>query len=251
VHVLNEIGFRAVQLDGGYRAYRRHVVAALEKRPREFRYRVICGLTGSGKSRLVEALAAEGGQALDLEALARHRGSLLGDLPGDPQPSQKAFETALYDAFTQFDRGRPVYVESESRRIGRLQVPEALLAAMRAAPCVRLETPQALRVAMLEDDYVHFVHDDAALSAQLAPLGKLHGQAVIARWQALIARGERRALAAELLDAHYDPCYRRAIERNFPRFAQAPVLRVDDPSPAAFRALARRLLDDPALSRAA
>lgn len=251
VHVLNEIGFRAVQLDGGYRAYRRHVVAALEKRPREFRYRVICGLTGSGKSRLVEALAAEGGQALDLEALARHRGSLLGDLPGDPQPSQKAFETALYDAFTQFDRGRPVYVESESRRIGRLQVPEAVLAAMRAAPCVRLETPQALRVAMLEDDYVHFVHDDAALSAHLAPLGKLHGQAVIARWQALIARGERRALAAELLDAHYDPCYRRAIERNFPRIAQAPVLRVDDPSPAAFRALARRLLDDPALSRAA
>jgi tRNA 2-selenouridine synthase len=250
-HVLGEIGFRAAQLDGGYRAYRRHVVAMLTDLPDRFRYRVICGLTGSGKSRLVEAIAAEGGQALDLEALARHRGSLLGDLPGAPQPSQKAFESALHDALTRLDPARPVYVESESRRIGRLQVPETLLAAMRASPCVRIDTAQPLRVAMLEDDYVHFVHDDAALRAQLAPLAKLHGHAVIARWETKIERGERRALAAELLDVHYDPCYRRAIEQNFPRFAQAPVLRVTDIAPASFRALARTLLDDPALSRAA
>ena len=250
-HVLSEIGFRAVQLEGGYRAYRRHVVAMLTHLPETFRYRVVCGLTGCGKSRLVEAIAAEGGQALDLEALARHRGSLLGDLPGSPQPSQKAFETALHDALTRFDPARPVYVESESRRIGRLQVPEALLVAMRGAPCVRIETPQALRVAMLADDYVHFVHDDAALGAQLAPLAKLHGNAVIARWQAMIECAELHALAAELLETHYDPCYRRAIQANFPHFAQAPVLRVADVSPASFRALARKVLDDPALSRAA
>jgi tRNA 2-selenouridine synthase len=250
-HVLCEIGFRAVQLDGGYGAYRRHVVAMLGHLPDTFRYRVVCGLTGSGKSRLIEAIGHEGGQALDLEALARHRGSLLGDLPGAPQPSQKAFETALYDALTRLDPARPVYVESESRRIGRLQVPEALLAAMRASSCVRIDTPQSLRVAMLADDYVHFVHDDAALSAQLAPLSKLHGKAVIERWQAMIDRAELHALAAELLDTHYDPCYRRAIQANFPRFAQAPVLRVDDASPASFRALARMLLDDTARSRAA
>jgi tRNA 2-selenouridine synthase len=249
--VLCEIGFRAVQLDGGYRAYRRHVVTMLAHMPDTFHYRVVCGLTGSGKSRLIEAIAAEGGQALDLEALARHRGSLLGDLPGAPQPSQKAFETSLYDALTRFDATRPVYVESESRRIGRLQLPEALLGAMRGAPCVRIETPQPLRVSMLADDYVHFVHDDAALSAQIAPLSKLHGNAVIARWQGMIERAELPALAAELLDTHYDPCYRRAIQANFPRFAQAPVLRVTDVSPASFRALARTLLDDPALSRAA
>jgi tRNA 2-selenouridine synthase len=250
-HVLCEIGFRAVQLDGGYRAYRRHVVTMLAHMPDTFHYRVVCGLTGSGKSRLIEAIAAEGGQALDLEALARHRGSLLGDLPGAPQPSQKAFETSLYDALTRFDATRPVYVESESRRIGRLQLPEALLGAMRGAPCVRIETPQPLRVSMLAYDYVHFVHDDAALSAQIAPLSKLHGNAVIARWQGMIERAELPALAAELLDTHYDPCYRRAIQANFPRFAQAPVLRVTDVSPASFRALARTLLDDPALSRAA
>src|SRR5207342_1939037 len=98
---------RAVQLDGGYRAFRRHVVQELATLPGRFRYDVICGLTGSGKSRLLSALAAEGAQVLDLEALARHRGSLLGDLPGDPQPSQKAFETDLHSALASFDPARP------------------------------------------------------------------------------------------------------------------------------------------------
>src|SRR6185503_15370537 len=109
---------------------------------------VVCGLTGAGKSRLIAAIAAEGGQVLDLERLARHRGSLLGDLPGERQPTQKAFESALFDAFCRFDPSRPVYVESESQRIGRLQVPEALLDSMREAPCIALETAKALRVAM-------------------------------------------------------------------------------------------------------
>ncbi|HEV2685531.1 MAG TPA: tRNA 2-selenouridine(34) synthase MnmH, partial [Actinomycetota bacterium] len=197
VHVLGEIGFRAAQLDGGYRAYRRHVVALLAQWPRQFDYRVICGLTGSGKSRLIAAIAAAGGQVLDLERLARHRGSLLGDLPGEAQPTQKTFESDLLDAFTRLDASRPVYVESESQRIGRLQVPQALLDSMRAAPCVRLDVAQSLRIAMLEADYAHLASDEGRLHAQLAPLAKLHGNAVIARWEAMMQSGETAALAAE------------------------------------------------------
>jgi tRNA 2-selenouridine synthase len=250
-HVLNEIGFRAVQLDGGYRAYRRHIVALLAQWPRQFRYCVVCGLTGLGKSRLIEAIDAEGGQALDLERLARHRGSLLGDLPGQPQPTQKAFESALFDAFTRFDPSRPVYVESESRRIGRLQVPEALLDSMRAAPCIRLEAPQALRITMLEADYAHLAVDAAQSLAQLAPLAKLHGNAVIARWRDMVASGDTQALAAELLDVHYDPSYERAIGRNFPRHRDATVLHVDDARDVAFRGLARQVLERAATPRAA
>src|SRR5262249_31366223 len=127
-HVLNEVGWRAVQLAGGYRAYRRNVVALLAALPPAFDYRVVCGLTGSGQSRLIGALAAEGAQVLDLERIARHRGSLLGDLPVDPQPTQKAFESELVAAMQRFERDRPVYVESESKRIGTLSVPESLLA---------------------------------------------------------------------------------------------------------------------------
>jgi tRNA 2-selenouridine synthase len=88
-HILSEIGWRAAQLDGGYRAYRRHVVMELTRLPPLFRFEVICGLTGSGKSRLLAALSTAGAQTLDLEGLAKHRGSSLGDLPNDPQPSQK------------------------------------------------------------------------------------------------------------------------------------------------------------------
>jgi len=242
VHVLNEIGFRAVQLDGGYRAYRRHVVALLAQWPRQFRYRVVCGFTGSGKSRLIEAIAAEGGQVLDLERLARHRGSLLGDIPGAPQPTQKAFESALFDSFGRFDASRPVFVESESRRIGRLQVPDALLESMREAPCIRLEASNSQRVAMLASDYAHLAIDPAAFTAQIAPLANLHGNAVVARWQALMESGAARELVSELLELHYDPSYERAIARNFPHFRNATVLRVDDARDEVFRGLARQLL---------
>jgi tRNA 2-selenouridine synthase len=250
-HVLNEIGFRAVHLDGGYRAYRRHVVDLLAQWPRQFRYRVVCGLTGSGKSRLIAAIAAEGGQVLDLERLACHRGSLLGDIPGEPQPSQKAFESALLDAFVHADPSRPIYVESESQRIGRLQVPEALLDSMRAAPVIRLETTKARRVAMLEADYAHLANDRARFIAQIAPLAKLHGNATIARWQALADEGAVSDLTSELLDVHYDPSYERAIRRNFPRYRNATVLHVDDWSDDGFRALARQLLDRTVSPRAA
>jgi tRNA 2-selenouridine synthase len=242
-HVLNEIGFRAAQLDGGYRAYRRRVVRIVAQLPPTFDYRVVCGLTGSGKSRLIAAIAAEGGQVLDLECLARHRGSLLGDLPGEPQPSQKAFESALVDALARLDASRPVYVESESQRIGRLQVPPALLESMRAAPCLRLETPKPQRVALLVDDYAHLVRDRALFVAQIAPLAKLHGKATIERWRALADAGSAAALTGELLDVHYDPSYARAISRNFPRYGDAAMLHLDDASDEGFRALARHVLD--------
>jgi tRNA 2-selenouridine synthase len=241
VHLLNEIGWRAVQLAGGYRAYRRHVITELGALPPRFRYRVVCGYTGSGKSRLLAALAAEGAQVLDLEALAKHRGSLLGDLPLDPQPSQRGFESALFAALESFDDKRLVYVESESRRIGVLQLPDALLAAMRAADCVRLETPQSLRVGLLKSEYAHFLADATALPSLLARLTELHGKKTIERWTQAAAASDWDTLVADLLDVHYDPAYRRSIERNFPRIADAIVAAPSDIGIPAYRALAREI----------
>ena len=242
VHVLCEIGFRAVQLDGGYRAYRRHVVAALAELPRQFRFRVVCGLTGSGKSRLIEAIAAEGGQVLDLERLARHRGSLLGELPGDAQPSQKMFESGLLAALGALDPARPVFVESESRRIGMLQVNDALLDAMRASPCVRVDTARPLRIRMLVDDYSHWSTNAGRFDTRLAALAQLHGKSVVTRWRQWARDGSAAELAGELLDVHYDPLYERAIRRNFASYDRAIVIRVDDCAPVALRRLARDLL---------
>ncbi len=241
-HVLNEIGFPAVRLEGGYRTWRRHVVARLATLPGEFRYRVVCGVTGSGKSRLLAALAAEGAQVLDLEGLAQHRGSLLGDLPGAPQPSQKAFETAIHEAYGRLDPRRRVWVESESRKIGALQVPDALLARMREARCVLLELPTAARIALLKEEYAHFLADPAALAARLAHLKALHGQATIGRWSALAHAGDFDALVHDLLASHYDPTYLRAMQRNYAGFADAARVSPSDIGMPAFRALAKELV---------
>ena len=220
-HVLSEIGWRAVQLDGGYLTYRRHVVATLATLPMRFRYVVVCGLTGSGKSRLLAALAGAGEQVLDLETLARHRGSLLGDLPGDPQPSQKRFDSDLLGTLTRFDPARPVYVESESRKIGTIQVPETLLGAMRDARCIRVATAHPHRIALLKEEYAHFLSDAEALAGKLHHLASLHGHKTIGRWSDAARIGDFDMVIDELLVQHYDPTYARSIERNFARISDA------------------------------
>ncbi|MCF8206692.1 MAG: tRNA 2-selenouridine(34) synthase MnmH, partial [Methylotenera sp.] len=114
---LGQIGFRSRQLVGGYKAYRAQVRDDLTRWPERFDYRVLCGLTGCGKTRLLQALADEGAQVLDLEGLAAHRGSVLGALPDRSQPTQKGFDSALWDRLRQLDPARPVFVQSESRKI--------------------------------------------------------------------------------------------------------------------------------------
>ena len=239
--VLLEVGWRAAQLEGGYRAYRRHVVAELVRLPSRFDFVVICGLTGSGKSRLLASLADEGGQTLDLEGIARHRGSLLGDLPGDPQPSQKWFESQLHDALARLDPARPVYVESESRRIGALQMPEALVARMHEGRRVTLVTPLAQRVTLLKEEYAHYFTAPEQLTRRLTALTELRGKATIARWCALVTAGDWDPLIAELLEAHYDPTYARALERNFRLDENTPTIELRRTSREGFDALAREL----------
>ena len=240
-HVLREIGWDAKTLAGGYKAYRRHVVERLDVLPGELRFRVIHGATGTGKSRLLAALADVGAQVLDLEGLAAHRGSVLGDLPDRPQPSQKMFESLLLARLAAFGASEPVFVEGESKRIGQLHVPDALMTAMRAAECIRLEADVATRVELLTDEYRHFFADVAALEAQLDCLATLHGRALIDEWKALAGRAAWNELVARLLEEHYDPAYRRSSLRNFVRLAEAEALRVASPDEATFGRLARLL----------
>ena len=131
---LGQIGFKSRQLQGGYKAYRAQVREALLTQPAAFEFHVLCGRTGTGKTRLLQTLAAQGAQVLDLEGLAAHRGSILGALPDQPQPSQKGFDTLLWQQLTQLDASRPVFVESESRKIGQVRMPESMYEAMRCGP---------------------------------------------------------------------------------------------------------------------
>jgi tRNA 2-selenouridine synthase len=239
-YILAKIGWPVVQLDGGYKAFRAHVNAALEQAP-ALHFKVICGTTGSGKSRLLEVLHAHGAQVLDLERLAAHRGSVLGNLPSQPQPSQKAFESRIWDVLRRFDPARPVFVESESKKVGNLRVPAALMDTMRAADCISLTLSRANRVRLLMEDYQHFLVSPASLNEQLQHLTPLHGREKITRWQAMSNAGEMAPLVEELLADHYDPAYLRSIDRNFLKFNQAAPLALDDIDQAAFSAAARQL----------
>ncbi|MDB5909867.1 MAG: tRNA 2-selenouridine synthase [Massilia sp.] len=239
-HVLARIGWPAIQLDGGYKAYRAHVSAALAETP-PLQFKVICGTTGSGKSRLLEVLDSVGAQVLDLEQLAAHRGSVLGNLPSQPQPSQKMFETMVWDKLRHFDPALPVFVESESKKVGNLRVPDALMDQMRQSPCVALTLSRPNRVRLLMEDYGHFTDDPGLLNTQLDCLVKLHGREQIGAWHDMANDGRMPQLVDALLVAHYDPAYLRSIDRNFVRFDQAEVLELSDIGEEDFLAAARSL----------
>lgn len=241
VYVLQQIGFAAQQLDGGYKAYRRAVLSDLAQLPAQYPFRVVSGPTGSGKTRLLQALAQQGAQVLDLEALAAHRGSLLGALPGLAQPHQKQFESEIWAALRSFDTARPVYVESESKRIGALSVPEALIERMRASPCIQLEVPHHLRVALLLEEYAHFFAQPELLRTPLDCLVALRGRETIERWHTLIDAQDWDALFDDLLVKHYDPAYARSLAKNYTTHAGAHY-RVNDISAAGYRALAARIV---------
>ena len=241
-HILREIGWDAQRLQGGYKAWRRHVIEQLDLLPPSFRFRVVSGATGSGKSRLLEAIAARGGQVLHLEELAAHKGSVLGSLPDTPQPAQKGFESQLLAALTALDPARPVFVEAESRKIGRLQVPDALLAAIRGAPGLRIEAPLTARVEFLLRDYDYAVADPAWLVERLGHLRGLQSNETLARWQTLIAAGAFPVLVEELLTQHYDPLYQRSQAHNYDSFGAATRYTTEKLDAASLDRLAEEIL---------
>ena len=240
--VFTRIGWRAAQLDGGYKAYRRWVIDQLDTSPAQYQFRIVCGVTGSGKSRLLRALDAAGAQVLDLEDLAQHRGSVLGNLPGAPQPAQKMFESLVLAKLTSFDTAQPVFVEAESKKVGDLRVPDALMDCMRASPCLRVEMSVPLRVALLKDEYAHYVQDAALLGAQLDCLVTLHGRERIAEWKTLAEIGAWDTVVERLLAEHYDPAYLRGMGRNYRGFGDAPPLPITAIDAAGMRAAAQRAL---------
>ena len=223
--VLRDIGWRVAILEGGYQGYRRDILAQLDSLPATLRFHVVCGPTGSGKSSLLRELAHQGAQVLDLEALACHRGSVLGGLPGEPQPTQKWFDSQVWNTLRRFDPAQPVWVEAESRKIGVLQVPERLLVAIRASHCLRIDAPIEARVRLLIREYPHMLADPGWLKARLEHLSRLQSREIMQRWMSLIDAGAWEDLVLDLLVNHYDPLYQRSMHKSYPALDQAPALR--------------------------
>lgn len=241
-HILGQIGFRVHLVEGGYKAFRSAVLADLPAQAQRLHYRVVCGPTGSGKTRLLQALAAAGAQVLDLEALACHRSSVLGVIPGQTQPSQKRFDSLVWEALRGFDAGQPVYVEAESKKVGNLGVPDCLMQAMRASPCLLLQLSDEERVALLLEDYAFFARDAEFFCQRLDALTMLRGKAVVEGWKSQVRAGQVEPVVRELLLKHYDPGYAESTRRNFVQFANARIVAPSDRSRAAMDRLARQIV---------
>ena len=241
-HILNRIGWKAKQLEGGYQGFRRTVIDDLEKAADQFSFQVICGMTGSGKTKVLQEIGTLGAQILDLEGLAVHRGSVLGNEPNIEQPTQKAFETALWNALRALDPSKPIYVESESKKVGGLHVPDALMDKIRNGACIELRSSMQTRVSWLIREYYHFLVDTDHFKEKLALLTAHYGKVQIAKWNDAIDARNFPELVEELLVKHYDPSYQSSIVRNFPQYSIENFVQLENDSDEAFANAAKAIV---------
>ena len=241
-HILNRIGWKAMQLEGGYQGFRRTVIDGLEAAAKQFSFHVICGMTGSGKTRVLQEAQQYGSQILDLEDLAIHRGSVLGNEPNIEQPSQKGFETALWNALRSLDPTKHVLVESESKKVGGVHIPDALMEKIRNGACIELRSSTQTRVSWLIREYHHFLSDTDNFKRKLALLTAHYGKVQIAQWNEAIDAKQFPSLVEELLVMHYDPSYQSSIVRNFPQYKIENFVQLENDSDEAFAKAAKAIV---------
>lgn len=205
--LLELAGFRVHLLDKGYKDYRRWALASFEQ-PQPLV--VLGGLTGSGKTDVLHALARRQEAVLDLEGLAHHKGSSFGAIGQAPQPTTEQFENELAWALHEAPAGTTrLWVEDESRTIGSVAVPLGLWEQLRRAPLVVLEVPRAARVQKLAEEYGR--HDPAALAAAILRLRKRLGGLVTKEAMGAIGEGDMEKMVTLVLD-YYDRTYSHGLE---------------------------------------
>ena len=242
--VLDQIGFRVSLIEGGYKAFRAAMLEDLAARAQGLNFQVVCGTTGSGKTRLLQTLAQIGAQVLDLEELAKHRSSVLGAIPGVPQPSQKRFDTLVWEKIRTLDPARTVYVESESKKVGNVAIHPVLVNAMRTSPCVLIDLSLEERVKLLLEDYAFFVEHPPQFCLRLDALTAQRGKAVIEEWKKSVMRGDLAGVVRALLADHYDPVYLQSMQRNFQGFSTARTFLLPDRHAHAMQTVARAIKGD-------
>lgn len=208
--ILRAIGWRARVIHGGYKSWRKWLMADLNDTIGKGKPELIVfgGLTGCGKTRLLHAIREQGGQILDLEGIAHHRGSILGSEPDSPQPGQKKFESDLWSAFRAFDPSRPVFTEAESNRIGKLQCPPALWKRLGEGRVIQINLSLKERAKLLARDYDHFIGDPEKLKKTLDGLRRRRGHEQVDLWHQQIDQEQWSDFLESILVDHYDLAYR-------------------------------------------
>jgi len=243
-HVLSRIGFDVYFAQGGYKRYRAGVLEYLRGMDK-FSYHIIAGKTGCAKGKLLDALEAAGAQVIDLEVMANHRGSILGEEPGArEQPSQKLFDSRIAGKARKFDPSRPVFIEGESSMIGKVQVPATMWGAMRKGAVTQLEIPMHQRVKWIRAGYRHFeTTETERLLECLDVLVKRVGHERVNAWKEMIAEENWDGFVQDILESHYDAAYAAAAARSRPQEAEnATSLFLEDTSDATYANAAAELM---------
>jgi len=237
-HILREVGWSAKRLQGGYKSWRSHVIEQLDTLAVPLRFTVVAGPTGSAKTRVLEAMHRQGHQVLNLEALAQHKGSVLGGLPGQPQPSQKCLKPWCTPSWPGLTRRAPC-LWSLKAKSGPVAGARCGFQGIQTGTWVRVEASMEQRVQYLLRDYDYFL-SGPELEQQLDRLKELCGGETVNRWKSLVAARDFQTLVAELLSQHYDRFYNRSMNRHA---EAAPHTRfsADDLSDAGIEALARTI----------
>ncbi|MBT7733175.1 tRNA 2-selenouridine(34) synthase MnmH [Rhodospirillaceae bacterium] len=212
--ILSEIGWKVTLLEGGYKTYRKQVLVGLDEIPATLRPIILRGRTGLAKTRILRAAAKLGTQVIDLEGLAAHRGSLLGSVPGFDQPSQRKFESRIFDVMRQLDPVRRVVIEAESNNVGACHVPAELWRSMGRSQSIQITAPIAARVEFLLGDYQHLMTEPERLNPLLDWVAARVGKEAVLRWRKAISDGDWTGFVTSVLEDHYDPAYDRSAAKH-------------------------------------
>ena len=227
--ILAQVGWRTMVLKGGYKTYRRAAQHQLYESDLNLRLVLLEGGTGSAKTAILNHVVALGEQVIDLEEIARHRGSLFGALANTPQPSQKWFESVLLDRLARLDHSRPVLMESESSKIGNRTLPPAIWRAMQLAPRIELSAPIEARADYLVRAYPDVIADRTLLEDVLSRLEVYPGRKQLANWRTLADAGDYAELVRQVVERHYDPSYARFSKRDArPKLGTIALPALDD-----------------------
>ena len=229
--VLSEVGWRTYQLSGGYKEYRNDIIKYLDNIGMKLKIILISGKTGSAKTKILHSIRDQGAQILDLEGLARHKGSLLGAIPNLKQPSQKFFESLLFYEINKLNLKKNIFIEAESSKVGNVHIPKSIWSNMILSKRIEVVADVNTRAKFLIDDYHYMCKNPILIKPIIKGLKSRLSNNLIDSWEKLIDEKKWFELTKSFLENHYDSSYSSNTiknDRKVIRELQATTLNNDD-----------------------